>query len=429
MKSMPLAYRAEPLYSDSTVSALSHSEPSQTNSSHASLNKANLNQADLSQHKAVRYCRELMRRPSITPEDAGCQRWLGAKLEAMGFVVSHYQDHGVSNLLASLDERPAQLALAGHTDVVPPGDLSRWQTPPFAATLVGETLIGRGAVDMKSGLAVMLAAVEDHIACHGLPKANWQFIVTSDEEGEAEFGTRALVERLAAAQRLPKYCVVAEPTADKQAGDVIKIGRRGAISARLQLKGKQGHVAYPKNAVNALHMAARVMQALEALSWDEGSDDFPGTSLQVTHVDSGSFTDNIVPGSCEICFNIRYSYRYSEAGIIERIQSCLDALALGKDAINLRWERGCTPYHTQENGQQSLIAQVEAAIFEVTASFPRLSTSGGTSDGRFLSSPQTQVIELGLPNHSIHQVNERVELAQIVRLYQIYRALLTRFHR
>ncbi|QDF74595.1 succinyl-diaminopimelate desuccinylase [Shewanella marisflavi] len=386
-----------------------------------------LSQPNLNQHKAVRYTSELIRRRSITPEDAGCQQWLGAKLAALGFKVSHYQDQGVSNLLAELDERPALLALAGHTDVVPPGDLSRWQSPPFAATLAGDLLIGRGAVDMKSGLAVMLAAVEDHINCHGMPGANWQFIVTSDEEGEAEFGTRALVERLAALGRLPKYCVVAEPTADKRAGDVIKIGRRGAISARLSLKGKQGHVAYPKKAVNALHMAARVMQALETLSWDEGSDDFPGTSLQVTHVDSGEFTDNIVPGSCEICFNIRYSYRYSQGDIIERIQRCLDDLALGEDAICLQWERGCQPYHTQENDGQSLIAQVESAIFEVTASFPRLSTSGGTSDGRFLSSPQTQVIELGLPNHTIHQVNERVEIAEIVRLYQIYRALLRRF--
>ncbi|QYJ91076.1 succinyl-diaminopimelate desuccinylase [Shewanella halotolerans] len=428
---MPLASQtsqSDPFYVDSSHFQLSQGRHHQGELSQEELRREELSLEDLSQHKAVRYCRELMRRPSITPEDAGCQRWLGERLAAIGFDVSHYQDQGVSNLLASFDERPAQLALAGHTDVVPPGELSRWQTPPFAATLVDGMLIGRGAVDMKSGLAVMLAAVEDHIACHGLPKANWQFIVTSDEEGEAEHGTRILVERLKAQGRLPKYCVVAEPTADKQAGDVIKIGRRGAISARLTLKGKQGHVAYPKNAVNALHMAARVMQALEALSWDEGSDDFPGTSLQVTHVDSGAFTDNIVPGSCEICFNIRYSYRYSEAGIMARIQACLDGLSLGEDAISLRWERGCQPYHTQENDGQSLIAQVEAAIFEVTASFPRLSTSGGTSDGRFLSSIQTQVIELGLPNRTIHQVNERVELAQIVRLYRIYRALLTRFH-
>ncbi|QLE84711.1 succinyl-diaminopimelate desuccinylase [Shewanella sp. Scap07] len=386
--------------------------------------------ADLAIHKAVAYTQTLVAKASVTPDDAGCQDWVAAKLTKLGFNIERFVDNGVTNTIASLSDAKPVLALAGHTDVVPPGARERWHSDPFVPTVKAGYLIGRGAVDMKSGVAVMLAAVEDHFQTYGRPNQNWQFLLTSDEEGEASHGTQSIVKRLAQRNQLPQYCLIAEPTADQQAGDVIKIGRRGAISAKLIIQGRQGHVAYPDKSINAVHIGSKVACALAELEWDKGSDDFPGTSLQVTYVNSGEFTDNVVPGSCEVCFNLRYSHRYNEVSISQRIVRCITKIMAESQAqYQLEWQRPCTPYHISDaaDADSNLLVKVEQAIVAVNHRFPRLSTSGGTSDGRFLSSAQTQVIELGLPNKTIHQVNEQVELAQVVRLYDIYRQLLQQF--
>ncbi|MGB0892770.1 MAG: succinyl-diaminopimelate desuccinylase [Parashewanella sp.] len=381
-------------------------------------------------HKAVKYAQYLIRKPSVTPEDAGCQAWFAQKLQKLDFEVQCYEVEGVSNLIAHRGSCDKTFAFAGHTDVVPACESHLWQVPPFDAEIVNGELIGRGAVDMKTSLAVMLAAMEDVLDAGFQPKTSWQFLLTSDEEGEAEFGTRTIVDHLASQNRLPDYCLVGEPTSDRVSGDMVKIGRRGAISGKLFIRGKQGHVAYAGHTKNAIHIASMVVYALEQLTWDVGSDDFPGTSLQVTYINSGNFTDNIVPGRCEICFNIRYSHRYSLSDIQQRIQQLLSELDL-PDAVlsqfEIQWERHCPPYFNQDNKTDSLVSKAESAIHQVTGSYPRLSTSGGTSDGRFLASEKTQILELGLPNKTIHQVNERAKLEDIHSLYQIYKAVLLQF--
>ena len=393
-------------------------------------NTAHHKSGELPSHKSVYYAQALIQKRSITPDDAHCQTWIASKLEKLGFDTEHYQTNGVSNLIATRGNAGKIFAFAGHTDVVPAGELERWDVNPFDAEIRDDVLFGRGAVDMKTSLAAMLAAMEDVIKTGFQPKTKWQFLLTSDEEGEAEFGTKTIVQRLRQQKQLPDYCLVGEPTSEHQTGDVIKIGRRGAISGKLVVLGKQGHVAYAGKSRNAIHLASEIIYALEQIKWDEGSNDFPGTSLQVTHINSGDFTDNIVPGKCEICFNIRFSHRYELVDIQQKVQQQLASLPLSQEVITyltIDWQRHCTPYFTHNVEGISLISVAEAAINKVTGVYPRLSTSGGTSDGRFLSSNHTQVLDLGLPNKTIHQVNERIAVEEIYKLYEIYKQILLSF--
>ena len=386
-----------------------------------------LNPAD---HKVVQYAQSLIRKVSVTPDDGGCQAWINEKLAALGFSIDCWQVEGVTNTIAILGQGSKRLAFAGHTDVVPPGALERWSHSPYAAVIVEGALIGRGAVDMKSGLAAMLAALENHIQEHGVPDdIQYQFLMTSDEEGPAESGTQEIVRKLRLWDLLPDYCVIAEPTATKVSGDAIRIGRRGAISGRVTLQGKQGHVAYPSDTCNAINLAAEVISLLQGLTWDSGCEDFPGTSLQVTWVNSGAFVDNLVPGCCELCFNVRFSHKYTLDEIKLRIENALDRqMEAWTDAFwQIEWDRYCEPYFTPAGLDDSLIARVERAVVKQTGQYPCLSSSGGTSDGRFLASDHTQVVELGLPNATIHQINEQAKLEDIVSLYQIYRNLLLEF--
>ena len=389
-----------------------------------------LENGELNSHKAIRYAQTLIQKKSITPDDAGCQTWIANKLKQIGFEIESYQTNGVSNLIASRGKSNKIFAYAGHTDVVPAANIELWDVDPFAAAIQNGMLIGRGAVDMKTSLAAMLAAMEDVIAGGHKSKTQWQMLLTSDEEGEAEFGTKTIVEKLTQEQRLPDYCLVGEPTSEAVTGDVIKVGRRGAISGKLVVQGKQGHVAYAGISRNAIHLASEIIYALEHIQWDTGSNDFPGTSLQVTYINSGDFTDNIIPGKCEICFNVRFSHRHQLPDIQQSVQQQIASLPLSKDVIEhlkIEWDRYCAPYFTHDIEEYSLISTVELAINQVSGIFPRLSTSGGTSDGRFLSSEKTQVLELGLPNKTIHQVNERTSLKEIHRLYLIYKQVLLNF--
>lgn len=370
-----------------------------------------------------RHITSLVSIPSFTPDDNGCQEYIANYLTGLGFECSHLPSHGVSNLIAKLGTGPKIVAFAGHTDVVPTGDESLWRAPPFGVETLDGEIYGRGVADMKGGIAAMMTAIEQTYSQLNMDNFTFMFLITSDEEGEAEFGTRVMVDYLHQHNLLPNYCIVGEPTASLRTGDVVKVGRRGAVSAEILVTGKQGHAAYPKFAVNAVHIAADIASWLNHLSWDQGSDDFPGTSLQITGLDSGIWTDNIIPGSCRLSFNIRYSHKYDENKLCERIESGLAQLP---HQTEITWLRPCAPYftdNTRADGIQ-LIEEVERAIYKVTHRFPRLSTSGGTSDGRFIAHEKCQVIELGVPNQTIHQVNERVKVDDLITLTKIYQELL-----
>ena len=371
----------------------------------------------------LRQLTALLQRPSVTPDDAGCQDYLSGELTALGFHCRRWHLNGVDNMVARLGTGPVRIAFAGHTDVVPPGDSERWQAPPFAATVIDNEIIGRGVADMKGAIAAIMAAIKEAHRGWDLDQYSFYLLLTSDEEGEAEHGTRDIVHRLAASDELPHLCIVGEPSADESTGDVIKVGRRGAISGELLIRGKAGHVAYPQFADNAAHKVTHIARQLCQLKWDSGSDDFPGTSLQITAIDTGPWTDNVIPGDSRLCFNLRFSHHHS----IDSIQARIEALlACHGDSLELSWLRPCEPYLTETGQHQGrdLVAEAEQAIMAVTHRFPRLSTSGGTSDGRFIARAGCQVVELGLPNHTIHQINERASLTDLRQLQAIYTRLL-----
>ena len=365
---------------------------------------------------------ELINRKSITPDDGGCHTWLIAELEQLGFTCTEINSQGVKNFIARYGTKGKTIAFAGHTDVVPPGDLTRWQSNPFIATISNDTLTGRGAADMKTGIAAMLSATKRMLSTKEIDhQLIW--LITSDEEGEAEFGTKVLKQYIDEQGIALDYCIVGEPTATKRTGDTIKVGRRGSLSCEISIQGKQGHVAYPQYASNALHLANKVIQSLVSLTWDHGSDDFPGTSLQITHIDSGKFTDNIIPGQCNVNFNIRYSAAYCQTSLEKLITHTVNSV---DDSAKLNFSRPCLPYLTNKTHGHCLIKLAEQAIYHQTGTFPVLSTSGGTSDGRFISDNYTQVIELGVPNKTIHQVNESIQIEDLVSLEAIYYDLLNR---
>ncbi|BDX05662.1 succinyl-diaminopimelate desuccinylase [Planctobacterium marinum] len=372
--------------------------------------------------RSILYSLELMSRKSITPKDAGCQDWLMEKLASLGFVCHPFEVNGVKNLVAEIGAGERVIAFAGHTDVVPPGPVEKWHSDPFEPVVIDNELIGRGAADMKTGVAAMLAASERVLRLSRHLNAKFMWFITSDEEGEAEFGSKEIKAWLDKRNISVDCVIIGEPTAKLATGDTIKVGRRGAISGRIQVKGKQGHVAYPQYADNAIHKMAKVIDAISSINFDAGSDDFPGTSLQITHIDSGDFTDNIVPANCSICFNIRYSHEYSMASLEALIQERIEAVVSSAD---IQWERPCVPYFTHVDQQNSLIKSVEQAIIKNTGRFPVLSTAGGTSDGRFFASEHTQVVEVGVPNKTIHQVNERIHISDLVTLEDIFTDLLS----
>lgn len=371
--------------------------------------------------KSILYSLELMGRKSITPDDAGCQQWLQEKLTNLGFECHQFTVNGVKNLVAEIGEGDKVIAFAGHTDVVPPGPQEKWKTPPFEPTIIDNELIGRGAADMKTGVAAILAATERFLALSQQLSKKFMWLITSDEEGEAEFGSKEIKAWLDARGIQLDAVIVGEPTAKQHTGDTIKVGRRGAISGRILVKGKQGHVAYPQYAENAIHKMAKVIDAISSVEWEQGSDDFPGTSLQITHIDSGDFTDNIVPARCSICFNIRYSHEHSMGSLETLIQERVSDVV---DKFDIQWERPCAPYFTHHDQHNSLIKSVEQAIVKNTGRFPVLSTAGGTSDGRFFAGEHTQVVEVGVPNKTIHQINERIHISDLVTLEDIFADLL-----
>ncbi|MCV2885042.1 succinyl-diaminopimelate desuccinylase [Aestuariibacter sp. AA17] len=371
----------------------------------------------------LEYSHNLLSRASVTPNDAGCQIWLSEKLSSLGFACFKLNRNGVSNLIAKIGNGHPHFAFAGHTDVVPSGPEECWRVHPFHPQVLGDELVGRGAADMKTAIAAMLSATERYFRAKSTLSGTYYWLITSDEEGEAEFGSKEIAKWLKKKEIKLGMCLVGEPTANLITGDTIKVGRRGAVSAKLSIRGKQGHVAYPQFADNAIHKAQSIIKNLLDIEWDDGSEDFPGTSLQVTHVNSGEFTDNIVPSHCDLHFNIRYSHQYDLPTLKDIIATTLDEY---KSDIRIKWERPCEPYFSKARLDGCLITVVEESVRKVTGKFPLVSTSGGTSDGRFYASQDTQVVELGVPNKTIHQANERVHLADLFTLEDIYLETLRR---
>ncbi len=363
-----------------------------------------------------------MARESLTPVDAGCQTYLSYRLSKLGFTCEQYCINGVKNLICKWGTGPLNFAFAGHTDVVPPGPLDKWQSSPFVPVVSQNKLYGRGAADMKTGIAAMLAATERAMSSLDDKRLTLWWLITSDEEGEAQWGSSWIKQYLDEQNTHLDMCLVGEPTASHTTGDTIKIGRRGSLSATVIVSGKQGHVAYPKSAVNAIHKACSIVQALTSYNFDSGSDDFPGTTLQITHMDTGTFTDNIVPGTVRIEFNVRYSWQFNQASLTQ----LLTALIHHEDShAQVTFSRPCEAYMSKPNHQSPcLIRNIEQAIKHTTGRYPVISTSGGTSDGRFFASPHTQVVEVGVPNTTIHQINEHIYVSDLITLEDIYTDVL-----
>ncbi|KZX59548.1 succinyl-diaminopimelate desuccinylase [Halioglobus sp. HI00S01] len=370
--------------------------------------------------KTLELCFDLIRRPSVTPEDAGCQAMMMERLTAIGFDCTPLPFGEVDNFWATHGEDGPILVFAGHTDVVPTGPLEQWNTPPFEPTLIGDTLFGRGTADMKASLAAMVVACEEFIAEHPDHHGRIGFLITSDEEGPAVNGTVRVVEHLTNAGEQIDWCLVGEPSSTASLGDVIKNGRRGSLNARLTVHGVQGHIAYPHLASNPIHSLAPALQALTGEVWDEGNDFFPPTSMQVSNINGGTGATNVIPGEAEVMFNFRFSTEVTDAELRRRTEDILNAHALD---YSIDWNLSGQPFLTSSG---ALVEAAVASIRDVTGTETELSTSGGTSDGRFIAPTGAQVVELGLINATIHKLNEEVNAPDLPRLTAIYKGIMER---
>ena len=361
---------------------------------------------------------ELLRRPSLTPSDAGCHDVIAARLQTMGFVVERHMHGEVDNLWARRGTTAPVVCFAGHSDVVPTGPLEQWHSDPFVPTIRDGKLFARGAADMKVSDAAFVIATERFIAQHPNPKGSIAFLITSDEEGPATDGTIKVVEALKARGELLDYCIVGEPTCAAEFGDTIKNGRRGSLSGKLRVKGIQGHIAYPHLAKNPIHLVAPAIAELADTMWDEGNAYFPATTWQISNLHSGTGADNVIPGHIDITFNFRFATASTADGLMDAMHEILDSHHLDYD---IDWKLSGNPYLTPRG---NLCDQLSAAIQQVTGVTPELSTTGGTSDGRFIAAICPQVVEFGPLNMSIHKLNEHVAVENIEQLAEIYQKTL-----
>ena len=362
--------------------------------------------------------RALIARPSVTPEDAGCLDLIASWLTPLGFHIERMDVGGVSNLWARRDppgKRGGRLiCFAGHTDVVPTGPLEQWTSPPFEPTVRDGKLYGRGAADMKSSIAACVVAMDRLLHNHPDTTDSLALLLTSDEEGDAIDGTVRVVEALKASKEAIDFCIVGEPTCVARLGDTIKNGRRGSLSANLVVKGVQGHVAYPQQVKNPVHLAAPALAELAATTWDAGNDNFPPTSFQISNAHAGTGAGNVVPGRFEIMFNFRFSTASTVDGLQSRVHALLDRHGLEYD---IRWTLGAKPFLTQRG---DLCAALTDAIATEVGVATELSTTGGTSDGRFIADICPQLVEFGPINASIHQIDECIAVADLEPLARIY---------
>jgi succinyl-diaminopimelate desuccinylase len=362
--------------------------------------------------------KELISRDSVTPDDKGCQLILAERLSAIGFEIEHLRFGDTDNIWARRGQTGPVFAFAGHTDVVPSGPSEAWQSPPFEPTLRNGLLHGRGAADMKGSIAAMVTACERFIASHPNHAGSLAFLITSDEEGPAHDGTVKVIETLEARGEKIDWCLVGEPSSTDKVGDIVKNGRRGSLNGHLTIKGQQGHIAYPHLAENPIHLLAPVLSTLCQIEWDHGNEDFPPTSFQVSNVNSGTGVTNVIPGTAELIFNFRYSTESTHEQLQQQVESVLDDAGLDYDLV---WSLSGKPFRTASG---PLVDAVKSAIYAVTGYETALSTSGGTSDGRFIAPTGAQVVELGPINATIHQIDECVSVEGLDTLSIIYENLL-----
>ena len=373
-----------------------------------------------SEHPSVALTKELISKQSVTPADDGCQPLLAERLSTLGFNCESLPREEVLNLWATRGTHGPTLVFAGHTDVVPPGPREHWDSDPFVPTERGGFLYGRGAADMKASLAAMVVATESFVANHPHHKGRIGYLITADEEGPAIHGTRYVVDTLQRRGESIDWCVVGEPSSTSTLGDIIKNGRRGSINATLTIKGKQGHVAYPHLADNPMHKAFAALTALSEISWDSGNDYFDPTQLQFSNIHSGTGATNVIPGELVAVFNLRFSTEITADEIQSKCEAVLDATGID---YSLDWQLSGNPFLTEPG---DLVDAVRESIMTVTGVSTQLSTGGGTSDGRFIATMGSQIIELGPINASIHQRNEHVLLSDIPKLARIYEGIMER---
>ena len=355
---------------------------------------------------------------SVTPDDGGCMTLISERLKRIGFVCEFINRGGVTNLWARHGTAGPVFCFAGHTDVVPTGPVDQWQSDPFLASRRDGMLYGRGAADMKGSLAAFVTATEGFVADHPDHRGSIAFLLTSDEEGDATDGTVAVTEALTARGETMDYCIVGEPTAVKQLGDTIKNGRRGSLTGKLVVKGVQGHIAYPHLAKNPIHLAAPAIAELASTVWDQGNAYFPPTTWQISNMHGGTGASNVIPGHVDIQFNFRFATASSPESLKAKVEEILNRHGLD---FEIAWTLGAKPFLT---GKGTLVDAALTAIREVTGIEPELSTTGGTSDGRFIADLCPQVIEIGPVNATIHKIDECVEIAALPKLSAIYRCIL-----
>ena len=360
----------------------------------------------------------LIARPSVTPDDAGCQAIIAARLRALGFDVEAMLFGNVENLWARRGSEHPLLVFAGHTDVVPTGPREQWTSDPFQPEIRDGRLYGRGAADMKSSLAAMVTATERFVGAHPDHSGSIGFLLTSDEEGPSIDGTVKVVERLEQRGEKIDWCLVGEPSSEASLGDVVKNGRRGSLNSVLKIRGVQGHVAYPQNARNPVHQALPALATLAATEWDRGNEHFPPTGFQISNVEAGTGAENVIPGTLTVTFNFRFSTEQTADSLKRQVTALLDRCGLDYE---IEWRLSGHPFLTAEG---ELVEATRRAIRQVTGTETRLSTGGGTSDGRFIAPTGAQVVELGPLNASIHKIDECIAVDELDALSQIYEQVL-----
>ena len=365
----------------------------------------------------IELAQQLIKRPSLSPHDEGCQELMIARLQAIGFTVEPMNFGDTQNFWAWRGQGTT-LAFAGHTDVVPTGDAKNWDNPPFEPVIRDGMLFGRGAADMKGSLAAMLVAAERFVAANPDHQGRLAFLITSDEEASATHGTVKVVEALMARNERLDYCLVGEPSSTDRVGDVVKNGRRGSMTANLRIHGVQGHVAYPHLADNPVHRALPALNELVAIEWDQGNEFFPPTSMQIANVQAGTGSNNVIPGEMFVQFNFRFSTELTDALIKQRVQELLDRHKLN---YSIDWWLSGQPFLTARG---ALVDAVVNAVEHYAELTPQLLTTGGTSDGRFIAQMGAQVVELGPVNATIHKVNECVHAADLQLLSRMYQRIM-----
>ncbi len=368
--------------------------------------------------KTLELACDLIARRSVTPVDAGCLDLIGTRLAALGFDTSRIPSGEVDNLWAIRGQGDPIFAFAGHTDVVPPGDLDSWHTDPFEPLVTNGLLFGRGAADMKGSLAAMVVAIERFVERHPSHPGSIAFVLTSDEEGPAIEGTVKVVEFLHENGIRLQWCLVGEPSSAERLGDTVRVGRRGSLNARLMVRGVQGHVAYPERADNPIHKALAALAELQNRVWDEGNEYYPPTSFQISNINGGTGAENVIPQDLEVMFNFRYCTENSAASLQQSVIEVLDRHGVNYD---LNWHSTGEPFLTAGGKLVETTSQVLNELLGVT---PDLSTGGGTSDGRFIAPTGAELVELGPINATIHKINECVAVDDLERLADVYNAIV-----